>query len=203
MKPLGNHQGNFTWARNAYNKSDEPETQMKYARYMAKYLDEGHQDGYTTDQIARGLPYPLEVDKYIVDSGSENFPPISDEQAKREIAEAVDTTNVTRLGQGTTSVYVYGYNCCPDRLKIGCATGDAVQRIADQITTSTPDKPVLHIEIKTDDCRALERAIHAVLRVQGRKIVGGGDEWFKVTKQEIVAIYEFISRPMTMEAAAN
>src|SRR5206468_1219703 len=78
--------------------------------------------------------------------------------------------------QGASAVYVYGYSCCPDRLKLGYASGDVVQRIADQITTSTPDKPVLHIEIRTDDYRALERAIHAVLRVRGKKIVGGGDE---------------------------
>src|SRR5260221_10280687 len=98
---------------------------------------------------------------------------------------------------------VGGYGCCPDRLKIGYATGDTVQRIADQIGTSTPDKPILHIEIKTDDCRALERALHAVLRVRGRKVVGGGDEWFKATRDEVIAIYEFICGSAAAEIAAD
>jgi hypothetical protein len=39
---------------------------------------------------------------------------------------------------------------------------NTVQRIAVQISTSTPDKPVLLIEIRTDQCRALERAIRAL-----------------------------------------
>jgi hypothetical protein len=48
-------------------------------------------------------------------------------------------------------------------LKVGFTEANSVQRIAAQIGTSTPDKPVLLIEIKTDQCRALERAIQATL----------------------------------------
>jgi hypothetical protein len=203
MRPLGTHQANFTYARNKYNKSDDPDDKVKYARYMAKYLNEGKNDGFTTEQITHGTDYPAEVDKYVSDLGSENLPIITEDQAKREIAESVDTSNVFRTGEGGSAVYAYGYGCCPDRLKVGYATGDTVQRIADQIGTSTPDKPVLHIEIKTDDCRALERAIHAVLRVRGRKIAGGGDEWFRATRDEIIAIYRFIHEPTLTAIAAN
>jgi hypothetical protein len=203
MKPLGTHQANFTWARNKYNKSDDPDAKIKYALYMAKYLNEGRNDGFTTEQITHGTDYPAEVDKDIPDLGSENLPVITEEQARREIAESVDTSDVIRVGEGGSAVYAYGYVCCPDRLKVGYATGDTVQRIANQIGTSTPDKPVLHIEIKTDDCRALERAIHAVLRVRGRKIAGGGDEWFRATRDEIIAIYRFICEPTSTAIAAN
>jgi hypothetical protein len=69
-----------------------------------------------------------------------------------------------------------------------------VQRIAAQIYTSTPDKPVLLIEIKTEQCRALERAIQATLETRGRKISGGGTEWFKASRDEVRAIYEFITK---------
>ena len=203
MKTLGTHQANFTWARNQYNKSDDPDAKTKYARYMAKYLIAGKEDSFTIEEITHGTDYPSEVDKFVSDFGSESLPPITEEQAKKEIAESVDTTNVIRMGEGGAVVYVYGYNCCPDRLKVGYATGETVQRIADQIGTSTPDKPVLHIEIKTDDCRALERAIHAVLRVRGRKIVGGGDEWFKATRDEIIAIYQFVIEPTAAQVAAD
>jgi len=55
---------------------------------------------------------------------------------------------------------------------------------------------VLHLEIKTNDCRALERAIHAVLELRGRKIKGGGDEWFKVTRDEVLEIYKFVTAPI-------
>ena len=160
------------------------------------------QIGFTTEQITHGTDYPAEVDKDISDLGSEILPIITEEQAKREIAQSVDTSDVIRIGEGGSAVYAYGYLCCPDRLKVGYATGDTVQRIADQIGTSTPDKPVLHID-KTDDCRALERAIHAVLRVRGRKIAGGGDEWFRATRDEIIAIYRFIHEPTLTAIAAN
>jgi len=70
---------------------------------------------------------------------------------------------------------------------------DAVQRIAAQIGTSTPDKPVLLIEIRTNQCRALERAIQATLEARDCKISGGGAEWFKTSRDEVVAIYRFIT----------
>ena len=66
----------------------------------------------------------------------------------------MDTSDVIRDGQGGGALYVYGYRCAPDRLKIGSTELDTVQRIAAQITTSTFGKPVLLIEIKTHVCRA-------------------------------------------------
>jgi hypothetical protein len=80
----------------------------------------------------------------------------------------------------------------PDRLKVGSTEWDSVQRNAAQIGTSTPDKPALCLEIKTDHYRALERAIQATLEVRGRKIFGGGTEWFKTSRDEVLAIYEFV-----------
>lgn len=203
MKTLAAHQSNFTWARNRYNKLDDPDDKVKYARYMAKYLMEGRGDKFTTDQITHGTDYPAEVDKHtsLLDVGG--IPGVAEEQANKEIAESVDTTNVAREGVGEAVVYAYGYDFCPDRLKVGYATGDTVRRIADQIGTSTPGKSVLRVEIKTDDCRALERAIHAVLRARGRKIIGGGDEWFKATPDEIIAIYRFICEPTAAPLGDN
>ena len=87
---------------------------------------------------------------------------------------------------------LYGYKCAPGRLKIGRTDGDTVQRIALQITTGTPDKPVLMVEIKTNTCRALERAMHAILEARGKKVDGGGAEWFKTNRDEVLEIYEFV-----------
>jgi hypothetical protein len=68
--------------------------------------------------------------------------------------------------------------------------GTWARRITAQISTSTPDKPVLFLEIKTHDCGSLEKAIHATLEYRGRKIPGAGKEWFKATRDEVVAIYQ-------------
>jgi hypothetical protein len=75
-------------------------------------------------------------------------------------------------------------------LKVGRCEGDVVTRISSQISTSTPDKPVLALIIRTDDCRSLEKALHGVLQVRGRKVSGGGDEWFQTDSSELVQIYE-------------
>jgi hypothetical protein len=104
----------------------------------------------------------------------------------------VDASNVIDGGAGGEFVYAYGYACCPDRLKIGATKNDVIQRIAAQINTSTPDKPILYLRIKTANCIALERAIHATLEMRYRKVQGGGTEWFKTTCEEVLSIHEFI-----------
>jgi hypothetical protein len=48
-------------------------------------------------------------------------------------------------------------------------------------------------EIKTDTCHALERAIHSVLESRDRKVIGGGSEEFRTTRDEFLATYKFIS----------
>jgi T5orf172 domain-containing protein len=97
-----------------------------------------------------------------------------------------------RVGEGQGVVYAYGYRCISDRLKVGSTESDTVQRIAAQITTSTPDKPALYREIKTANCQAVERAIQTTSEARGKKIVGGGTEWFLTNREEVRAIYEFV-----------
>jgi hypothetical protein len=165
---------------------------------MAKVIAAAPANGFTVGQVTQGQLYPeAEVGQYL--AGATEFdqaPAITEGQAIRQIAESVDTSDVLKLGTGNRVVYAYGYQCAPDRLKIGYTDGDPVQRIAAQIGTSTPDKPVLKLEIRTHDCASLERAIHAILKYRGFQIEGGGTEWFKTTREEVVKIYEaVVQRP--------
>ncbi|SRR6266849_9926319 len=192
MASLGSHRANFTWALNEYNRTEDADKREKCARDMARYIANAERNGFPRELVTREKSYPAEVDKYISEPGIEIGPELTEEQAQKKISQIVDTADVIRIGEGSTVVYAYGYRCCPDRLKVGYTEGDTVQRIADQIYTSTPDKPVLHVEIRTGNCRALERAIQNVLEVRGRKIAGGGDEWFKTSREEILTIYQFI-----------
>jgi hypothetical protein len=194
MATLAGQRAQFTWALNQYNLAEDAETRTHFARRLAKYIVDAPSHGFTAEQIIRDKNYPAaEVAQYLHDPSIAAEPDISEEQAIRTVEAAVDTSNVTRLGEGEGVVYAYGYACAPDRLKIGSTEADAVQRIAAQIGTSTPDKPVLLIEIRTTRCRALERAIQNTLEARGRKIAGGGVEWFKVTPEEVVAIHAFIA----------
>jgi hypothetical protein len=195
MATLAGQRAQFTWALNQYNLSEDAETRARFAKRMAKYIAAAPANGFTVDEVTQGQMYPSsEVEQCINDPSVNDDPGISEEQAIRTIEEAVDTSDVIRVGEGPAVVYAYGYRCCEDRLKVGLTEANTVQRIAAQITTSTPDKPVLLIEIKTDQCRALERAIHATLETRGRKISGAGAEWFKASRDEVLAIYKFIKQ---------
>ncbi len=202
MAKLAGQRAQFTWALNQYNLAEHAEEKATYARRMAKYIAAAPAHGFTVEQVTQGQPYPFaEVAQCVQEQGlaetsSEGGPEVSESQALRAVREAVDTSDVVRLGEGESVVYAYSYRCAPDRLKVGLSTGDAVQRIVAQISTCAPDRPALLLEIRTHDCGSLERAVHAVLEFRGAKVVGGGNEWFRTSRDEIVAIYRsIVERP--------
>jgi hypothetical protein len=196
MATLAGQRAQFTWALNQYNLAEDADKQAYYARRMAKYIAAAPANGFTVEQVTQGQLYPAaEVAQYLPTAASDTDVGISEDEAISEVAEAVDTSDVVRFGEGSKVVYAYGYRCAPDRLKIGLTEGDTVQRIAAQINTGTPDKPALLLEIRTHDCSSLERAIHATLEYRGRKIQGAGKEWFKTNREEVLSIYEMIKKP--------
>jgi len=196
MATLPGQRATFTWALNQFSKSDDPAKQLHFIKLMAKVILDAPRNGFTIEQVTQGQSYPVEVEHHLTGQDLDVVDvDVSEQQAAKEIFEAVDISETITIGEGNNTVYAYGYACSPDRLKIGSTEKDAIQRIAQQISTSTPDKPRLYISIKTDKCRALERAIQLILEVRGYKIEGGGDEWFKVTREELLSIYRFISGP--------
>jgi hypothetical protein len=97
-------------------------------------------------------------------------------------------------------VYAYSYAPLPGRIKIGSTTGDVRARLDQQMRgTSMPirdDELVLHSTWKVADARKMEQAIHAMLKVRGRHMVGvGGVEWFETTVEEIQSIVDFVGQP--------
>jgi hypothetical protein len=183
MATLSGQRTQFTWALNEYNKTDDPDQRGRFVRHMATAIRNALEAGFTKDQITREKSYPAEdVDKAFADTApSSDDVVVTETQAKEATENSVDSNGARRRGSGDGVVYAYGYRCAPDRLKIGCTIGDTIDRIAAQIGTSTPDKPVLYLEFRTSKCRALERAVHAILDYRGKKIKGGGDEWFLTT----------------------
>ena len=194
MATLSGQRIQFTWALNEYNKTDDPVQRARFVRHMAVAIRNSLDAGFTRDQVTREKSYPAEeVDKALVDANIGSEVPVTEAQAQElQSQNSVVFNNVKRRGTGEETVYAYGYKCAPDRIKIGCTTGDTVARIAAQIGTSTPDKPVLYLEVRTTRCRALERALHTVLDYRGKKVAGGGDEWFLTTVSEIEGLIDFI-----------
>jgi hypothetical protein len=193
MATLPGQRASFTWALNQYNLAEDSERKSHCARLMAKVIAAAPSNGFTLEQVTQGQLYPeAEIGPFLQSTELENEPSLTEEQAIKVVAESVDVSDVLRIGDGPGIVYAYTYGCTPDRLKIGLTAGGAVERIAAQISTSTPDKPRLVLEIRTHNCTSLERAIQAVLDYRGSRIVGGGKEWYVTTRDEVVAIFESI-----------
>jgi len=74
-------------------------------------------------------------------------------------------------------------------VKIGLSTTSIDQRVAMQVGTAMPERPVMLFEVECDDCAKLEKAIHAVLDVKGFKMPESlGNEWFRINPTELMAI---------------
>lgn len=193
MATLAGQRAQFTWALNQYNLAETEAQREFYAARMARYILNAPLHGYLVEDVTQGQSYPADIIQHYISKPESLIPTdISEEQAQESLASIVDATNFVKIGSGESYVYAYGYACLPDRLKVGYTVGDVVQRIAAQIGTSTPDRPQLRLQIAINPHKQLERAIHSVLEIRGRKIIGGGNEWFKTNVQELLEIYNFI-----------
>lgn len=128
---------------------------------------------------------------------SENF------DNDRDYITYTDKYAVTRdtqtSGSGPQAVYIYGFKNDPSFLKIGLAGNasdvDGVfHRVRQQISTSNRMLPTLYHVIFTDNCRALEKALHRKLKDQGRwEYDGAGTEWFRASVDEALQAYDEIT----------
>lgn len=190
MPTLSGQRASFTWCLNQYNLAEDNAAKQLNAKRMAKVLQRAPSLGLTIDEITQKQLYPeAEIAKFLGDTPAELGPDVVESQAIEAVHQAVDTSDLTKVGEGAGAVYAYGYRCAPDRLKIGLTSGDTVGRVMAQISTGTPDKPTLYLEIRTHDWVALERAIHATLDYRGKRVIGAGKEWFKTTREEVLGIY--------------
>ena len=96
MANLGGQRAQFTWALNEYNKSEDPDTRVKFARRMAKYIVAAPANGFTVSQVTTGRNYPAEVDQFVDDPSVGDDPGISDDQAVKIVNDTVDTSGVEK-----------------------------------------------------------------------------------------------------------
>ncbi len=187
---LAGQKAKFTKALAEYNRTDEDEPKVGPARRMAEVIRQAPESGFSENDVTGGRDVPDDVRRLLVNGEISAESSIEDPEHLVELLqEMVDTSDRREEGHGNQYIYAYGYRCAPDRLKVGRADRDVVDRITQQIATSTPDKPSLFLIIRTSDCRALEMAIHGILRLRNKKIVGGGAEWFLTSRDELLEIY--------------
>ncbi len=151
---------------------------------------------------------------YLKDSGLENkgYGIWTLKYHKKEIEEIIEPKtkrNIVEveqvIGEGEQSIYVYYYdiyeryaktsNLNKWPCKIGRTDVNPLDRIADQAKTAYPELPHIALIIKCDDSAKLETAIHSVLKYQGAWIEDApGSEWFNTNPNEIVTIFDSISK---------
>jgi hypothetical protein len=74
-------------------------------------------------------------------------------------------------------------------IKIGMSAGQLSARL-EAHRTALPEAPHLALLIETDNAATLEKVIHGVLTLRGKRSEGtGGAEWFTTTPDEIEEIY--------------
>jgi hypothetical protein len=182
------------WIR-IYNSTDDEGEKERAAHKLADVLAWARSVGISPSEIAEDREVPHRALELFEKGAGTEHPPDNAElrEATREVESLVDTTGVARLGQGIGSVYVYGYECAPDRLKIGRTNGDVVSRIVGQMSESTPDRPRLYLVLETSNPGALERALQGALVLRGQWVQPcGGKEWYRATVAEVLAIYHAI-----------
>ena len=79
--------------------------------------------------------------------------------------------------------------------KISMTESDMGSRVKGQMTAAIYEKSKIGLEIRTDNPRCLEKAIHAILELKGRKIDtdSGGNEWFYTSPNEVRIIQILIN----------
>ena len=109
------------------------------------------------------------------------------------------------LGSGAGAVYVYYYPRDKElaeskhksvwECKVGMTESDVETRVKAQRTTAIYEEPEIGLEIRTDNPRCLERAIHAILELKGKKIDTGSkaNEWFLTSPSEVMLIQTLIN----------
>jgi len=81
-------------------------------------------------------------------------------------------------------------------IKIGKTVNDVEKRVSDQFKGSAmPEPPYILGKWYSAEFNHLERALHAVLKVRGKWIIGAsGIEWFRSSLDEIQEIIDFIEK---------
>ena len=83
-------------------------------------------------------------------------------------------------------------------------TVTVAERLRSQVGTALPEQPVIAAAFACADSALLEKAIHAVLELRGRKIRNSpGNEWFETNLAEIHEIARFAGWADANEFKAN
>ena len=81
------------------------------------------------------------------------------------------------------------------KCKIGFTRCDVQARIAEQLGTGSPEKPVIALQVETHDAKTLETTVHGILKLRGQyDEEAHGSEWFITNPEEVKEICNFVMK---------
>lgn len=79
--------------------------------------------------------------------------------------------------------------------KVGMTRVSVAARIAAQVGTALPEAPIIELAVQTANASLLERALHSVLELRGKRLGDSpGNEWFTTSRTELEQILAFCAR---------
>jgi hypothetical protein len=121
--------------------------------------------------------------------------------AEDELPETAADEMAEEEGEGAGYAYAFSFPRLVKTgerfpIKVGMTTGDVDARVTTQCRGSAIfEPPVTLWRIQCADAVAMERAIHAMLKVWGHHLENApGTEWFNTTVEEIEKVVAFIAR---------
>ena len=120
---------------------------------------------------------------------------------------AKDLWELPKYGQrifGFGNEWVYLYYFQADKIKAEirgksswqCKIGKAEKKPENRVKSQTsgcPVPPIIALLFRTNDCAALEKAMHACLKLHGKHMPNTqGNEWFNVNPDDVVSIFKII-----------
>lgn len=139
-----------------------------------------------------------------IDIESSTDSELEDSSAKEdEVAESASNASAERVfGTGSDSVYLYYYPTYREvaeskgntvwPCKIGMSERDPLLRILSQGATAMPEAPKIGLIIKTDQAFTMEKALHYILALKGKRVESPGTEWFLTNPAEVEKIVHWI-----------
>ena len=181
-------------------------TVNEFREMIVKYHEEN--GGKSWKAVEKDAPIRRVLQEYVEQHGwkclNEKIP-YSWGLPKKSTEPTKDSLAPLTLGSGTGAVYVYYYPRDKKlaesegksvwECKIGMTESDVGSRVKGQMTAAIYEKPEIGLEIRTDNPRCLERAIHAILELKDKKIdtSGKANEWFFTSPNEVMIIQILIN----------
>ncbi|WP_369069262.1 GIY-YIG nuclease family protein [Kineococcus terrestris] len=171
---------------------------------VKKAIEQLLEQGRIVSTPARGVYAVVDTDASSDEAASMPLPALVPVPNAEDVEDVEDVMpdSVERLGEGAETVYCCYFDIYRRHAELGGdtrwpvkigRTALTVESRTGNARTFMPERPVTALLLRTPRAGALEKVLHGVLELRGRRFAsGGGAEWFLTTPEEIADIYRAV-----------